>query len=367
MNLARLTTFAATLVLLLLLQGCPSKEPSSTTPIPTPSAPTATPNSSPSSTSIHLRLGNPSNAISSVANPDNYLMVKPQYALSYNKSKGTANWASWHLNQSWLGNTDRQDNFRPDPTLPTGWEKVTPTMYSGSGYDRGHIVPSADRTRSVEDNAATFVMTNMMPQTPDNNRNTWGDLEEYSRELVRRGKELYIIAGPFGTQKQPLKGKVVIPSSTWKIIVVLDRPGAGISDITANTRLIGVNIPNQDAIDNDWRRYRVSVDVIEKLTGYNFLSNVNPSIQKVIESKVDSETSSVNSEPTTQRPLNLESPTPTITAQAGQCSPAYPDVCIPPAPPDLNCDDIEFKNFQVLPPDPHNFDGRDNDGFGCER
>ncbi|MEP0858857.1 hypothetical protein NDI34_22930, partial [Trichocoleus sp. DQ-U1] len=67
-----------------------------------------------------------------------------------------------------------------------------------------------------------------------------------------------------------------------------------------------------------------------------------------------SETSSVNSEPTTQRPLNLESPTPTITAQAGQCSPAYPNVCIPPPPPDLNCGDVEFKNFQVLPPDPHN-------------
>jgi hypothetical protein len=197
-------------------------------------------------------------------------------------------------------------------------------------------------------------MTNMMPQTPDNNRNTWGDLEEYSRELVRQGKELYIIAGPFGTQKQPLKGKVVIPSSTWKIIVVLDRPGAGISNITANTRLIGVNIPNQDAIDNDWRRYTVSVDVIEKLTGYDFLSNVNPSIQKVIESKVDRETISVNSEPTTQRQLNPESPTPTITAPASQCSPAYPDVCIPPPPPDLNCGDVEFKNFKVLPPDPHN-------------
>ncbi|MEP0858495.1 DNA/RNA non-specific endonuclease, partial [Trichocoleus sp. DQ-U1] len=157
MNLARLKTLAATLVLVLLLQGCPIQEPSSTTQRPTPPAPTATPKPSPSSTSIHLKLGNPSNAISSVANPDNYLMVKPQYALSYNKSKGTANWASWQLNQLWLGNTDRQDNFRPDPTLPAGWEKVTPTMYSGSGYDRGHIVPSADRTRSVEDNAATFV------------------------------------------------------------------------------------------------------------------------------------------------------------------------------------------------------------------
>jgi micrococcal nuclease len=39
-------------------------------------------------------------------------------------------------------------------------------------------------------------------------------------------------------------------------------------------------------------------------------------------------------------------------------------VCIPPPPPDLNCGDIPFRNFRVLPPDPHNFDGN-NDGIGC--
>ena len=47
------------------------------------------------------------------------------------------------------------------------------------------------------------------------------------------------------------------------------------------------------------------------------------------------------------------------------CSSAYPQKCIPPAPPDLDCDDIGQKNFLVLPPDPHNFDP-DGDGIGCE-
>lgn len=47
------------------------------------------------------------------------------------------------------------------------------------------------------------------------------------------------------------------------------------------------------------------------------------------------------------------------------CSPAYPTVCIPPAPPDLDCGDIPYRRFQVLPPDPHRFD-RDGDGIGCE-
>jgi endonuclease YncB( thermonuclease family) len=50
---------------------------------------------------------------------------------------------------------------------------------------------------------------------------------------------------------------------------------------------------------------------------------------------------------------------------SGNCDPSYPGVCIAPAPPDLDCGDIPYKRFQVLPPDPHNFD-RDGDGVGCE-
>jgi hypothetical protein len=57
-------------------------------------------------------------------------------------------------------------------------------------------------------------------------------------------------------------------------------------------------------------------------------------------------------------------PTPT-PSDPEECDPSYPTVCIPPPPPDLNCVDIEFRNFQVLDPDPHNFD-TDNDGVGCE-
>ena len=47
------------------------------------------------------------------------------------------------------------------------------------------------------------------------------------------------------------------------------------------------------------------------------------------------------------------------------CDPAYPSVCIPSPPPDLNCGDISHRRFRVLSPDPHGFDG-DNDGIGCE-
>ncbi|MEW5855890.1 MAG: DNA/RNA non-specific endonuclease [Cyanobacteriota bacterium] len=279
----RIQVLASALVLLGLV-GCLATQ-SLQTPVQQPTPEVSTPSSA--LKSVHLMLGNPSGATESVSTPDNYLMVKPQYVLSYNRSKGIPNWVSWQLDSSWLGSAKRQDNFRPDASLPAGWERVTPTFYSGSGYDKGHVVPSADRTKTVEDNSATFLMTNMMPQTPDNKRNTWGNLEDYSRELVSQGKGLYIIAGTTGSQKQPLKGKVTIPATTWKVVVVLDRPGALEGDVIADTRVIAVNIPNKDAVDNDWRTYRVSVDQLEKLTGYDFLSNVDPHAQRVIESKVD--------------------------------------------------------------------------------
>ena len=272
----RLRSLAATLILLTLLVGCSQF----TQVLPTTQKPVR-------SASVHLLLGNPSDATASVANPDNYLMLKPQYALSYNRSKETLNWASWQLNSSWLGSVDRQNNFRPDQSLPPAWEQVTPSDYSGSGYDKGHVVPSGDRTLNVEDNSATFLMTNMMPQTPDNNRHTWEGLESYCRELVSQGKELYIIAGPLGSHGKPLKGKVTIPQTTWKVVVILDHKNAGIKSVTANTRVIAVNVPNQQGINPDWKAYRISVDLLEDMTDYNFLSNVPAVIQDAIEEKID--------------------------------------------------------------------------------
>ena len=276
---------------LVALLGCspaPSQPPTLTqSPTPRTEKPLQPTPIVPTSISPHLLLGNPSSATPTKLTPDNYLMVKNQYALSYNNTKGTANWVAWQLNKSWLGDAERQNNFRPDSTLPAGWVRITPSAYTGSGYDKGHIAPSGDRTRTVEDNSSTFLMTNMMPQTPDNNRNTWGNLEDYCRELVSLGKELYIVAGPFGSLGEPLKGKVTVPKSTWKIVVVLDSPGSELNGIIANTRVIAVNIPNEQEINNDWRAYKVSVDELEKLTGYDFLSNVLPNIQEVLESKVD--------------------------------------------------------------------------------
>ena len=241
------------------------------------------------STSVHLILGNPSIATTSTTNPDNYLLEKPQYALSYNNRKGIPNWVSWQLNSSWLGSVDRKNDFRPDDTLPASWYRVRPTDYRGGNYDRGHLTPSGDRTRNTSDNSATFLMTNMIPQAPENNREVWRELEEYCRELVSQGKELYIVAGPVGEKGKLGNGKVSLPSQTWKVIAVLDRPNLGVRGVTANTRTIAVLMPNSSEVaGTDWRDYRVSVERVESVTGYDFFSNVPKSIQNAIESKKDS-------------------------------------------------------------------------------
>lgn len=65
-------------------------------------------------------------------------------------------------------------------------------------------------------------------------------------------------------------------------------------------------------------------------------------------------------------PTRTSVPTMTVSPDRSDCDPSYPDVCIASPPPSLNCGDVPHKNFRVLPPDPHGFDGNDNDGIGCE-
>jgi endonuclease G, mitochondrial len=265
-----------------------SKE-SSTNPTPSP------PNngSSVATRDEALALGNPSGAVSNTSNEDNFLMVKSTYTLSYNKNKNTANWVSWHLSSAWKGDAARQNDFRPDPSLPQNWYEVTQRDYTDSGFDRGHLCPSDDRDATIEDNQETFFMTNMVPQAPDHNRGIWKNLEEYERTLLGQGNELYVIAGVLGKGGEGEKGfattigrnnNIVVPVSLWKIIVVLPIGENDVSRINTSTKIIAVNIPNKNSVGIDkWSFYTTTIKKLEALTGYDFLSNVPRDIQEVIE------------------------------------------------------------------------------------
>ncbi len=250
------------------------------------------------STNPHLLLGNPSKATPEVRDAENYLMLKPQYALSYSRSKKIPNWVAWQLQAGNLaapGTSRRQNNFRPDPDLPKDWPATRHQDYTGSGFDRGHLANSEDRSSNPIDNSATFLMTNIIPQAPDNNRGVWVELENYCRQLVRQGKELYIFAGPQGQggvgewgSLRELAGGQLVPANTWKVVLVMDRAGAGLPGVSKSTRTIAVVVPNRQGIKgNPWRAYRKSVREVEKLTGYDFFSNVPADVQEAIENRVD--------------------------------------------------------------------------------
>ena len=73
----------------------------------------------------HLLLGNPINATADINNENNFLLTRPQYVFSCSKVRATPNWVSWHVSADWLGQADRQNDFRLDEDLPTGWYRVT--------------------------------------------------------------------------------------------------------------------------------------------------------------------------------------------------------------------------------------------------
>ncbi len=236
-----------------------------------------------------LLFGNPSNATSNIANENNYLMTKAQYTLSYNRSKATSNWVAWRLDSSWFGSAPRQNDFRPDPALPANWYHVTDTDYSGSGYTRGHMCSSGERTRSIPDNSATFLMTNMIPQIADNNSGSWNDFENYLRQLANEGKEIYTFSGGAGNIGTIAGGKIVVPAVTWKVVLILENGNDDLQRVNKSTRTIAIIVPNQEPLNSaaKWREFRTSVDAVEYLTGYDFFSKIPKITQELIERRRD--------------------------------------------------------------------------------
>jgi endonuclease G len=244
----------------------------------------------------NLALGNPSGATADVKNSTNYLLVKPQFTIGYNAQRGTPTWVSWHLNRAWMGTAPRQEDFRPDPALPRGFYAVSRNSYAGSGFDKGHNCPSADRTTDLDDNSATFLMSNMIPQAPNNNQRTWSSLEEWTREQVRRGQEVYVIMGSYGKggtglsgRKTSLdQGRVTVPARVWKVLVILPEGSNDLRRIAAGqARILAIDTPNDQSVSRDWSRYRVSVDAIEAATGLDLLSKLPVDVQTRLQKTVD--------------------------------------------------------------------------------
>ncbi|MBE9661142.1 DNA/RNA non-specific endonuclease [Mucilaginibacter myungsuensis] len=242
----------------------------------------------------NMLMGNPSGAKTSLISKDNYLIDMGYYVESYNATRGTPNWVSWHLdNSNTTGTADRMNDFAAWSDLPKSFFAVQSNSYMGSGFDRGHNCPSADRTSSTAANSATFLMTNMIPQAPKNNQDTWSEFEQHLRRLARQGNEVYIIMGCYGeggigsassaTVKTLAKGKITVPSNIWKVAVILPAGNGDIIRTGSNARVIAINTPNVNTVVKDWRKYIVTVRSIEQATGYDLLSALPQRVQDELE------------------------------------------------------------------------------------
>jgi endonuclease G, mitochondrial len=246
---------------------------------------------------INLTMGNPSGAVSDTNYPSNFLIQRGQYCTSYNRDRGIPNWTAWELDATWSGSAVRQDNYIPDPLVPAQWYHVTANDYTNTGFSKGHMCPSEDRTKTQADNDSLFYMTNMIPQTQTLNGGPWETLESYCRTLSAAGNKLYIYSGTYGEggtgvygyMTQFPNGKVTVPAQAWKVIMVLPAGTNDLSRVNASTRCIAVIMNNDEGPFGSWQSYRVSVDSVEALTGLDFFSNVPVDIQAAIESVVDSQ------------------------------------------------------------------------------
>ena len=244
----------------------------------------------------HVEFGVPRDA----DNSDDFILDKPQFVSSFNKNRGNPNWVSWNLNATQFGAAPRCDCFTMDLSLPLSFYRPVDFDYRNGGYDRGHMVQSESRTTTDQENASTFLLTNILPQAANNNQGPWLRLENHLNDLARiDGKEIYIVAGgEYPAEPATLKneGKIDIPTFTWKVAVIMDA-GEGLADVrsTRDVSVIAVRMPNDlagaalirgdawDDVDFD-----TSVDAIEKATGYDLLAALPDDIEALVESEIAS-------------------------------------------------------------------------------
>lgn len=225
---------------------------------------------------------------------DDIIVRRVEYTASYNPVRGIPNWVSYDLDASHFGPEDRCDCFTFDPELPAGVTHYTTADYTGAGtfqgfgIDRGHLARSFDRTTGSLDNATTYYFSNIIPQASDLNQGPWAEMENFLGDLARdQNKEVYIIAGPAGSQGT-LKGegRITLPAYSWKVAVIMPRD-EGLADVSSveDASVIAVIMPNQPGVrEVDWHTYETTVNAVETLSGYDLLALLPDNIETLMES-----------------------------------------------------------------------------------
>lgn len=198
------------------------------------------------------------------------------FSYRYDASKRISLWVAYPLNTGLIGNGSRGDGWMPDPNLP---ESIQPVLYKGfkygSGYDRGHQIPSADRLEP-KSNSQTFTFTNATPQLHDFNGGIWAELEKVVRTWAKRSDTLYVVTGAIpgtNTIEDNVGNKVNIPSAYYKAVLRLS------TDKTGHKRwsVCAVVLPHRLFPVKTWtenlqlfKQYSVSLLELEAMTGETY-------------------------------------------------------------------------------------------------
>ena len=248
-------------------------------------------------TGHNTELGTPTDA-----NPaDDVVLAKRQYTTSYNPQRGVTNWVSYNLDASHTGSAPRCNCFTRDPQLVAlGFPAYETSDWVNNGsngqWSRGHMAASADWDVSDGDNAATYYLTNMLPQNQAMNGGPWGEFENYLRGRLTGSNQIYIVTGGiftpgrgpngtpgFGTINNA--GKIAIPDSTWKVAVIVpDTRAAAQITAPAQIEVIAINTPNEPPAGGaTWQSYVTTVDRIQRSTGYDLLAALIESVECKVE------------------------------------------------------------------------------------
>ncbi len=208
------------------------------------------------------------------------------FSMLFDTSERIAYWVAYPLNKMYIGNVSRTNDFRPDPFFA-----FTQQMTSSiKGYDRGHQIPSGDRTATEEMNSQTFYYSNMTPQLAGFNQKIWVDMESRVRNWMNYSDTLYVVTGAVLKTKdgnesvQYVKDKngnsIAVPNYYFKVLLNLKFSGA-----SRTYKAIGFWFDHKANSGPLTAAYALSVDDVERRTGFDFFSNLPAEIQAQVESK----------------------------------------------------------------------------------
>lgn len=221
------------------------------------------------------------------------------YTFLYDPQTYTSYWVAYPLCHMHMSK-GRKESWDYDPNLPSsvqtsvarGYGVDVPTEnYPGNFYSRGHQLPNADRNAVPAMMAQTYYSTNITPQIQNGfNAGVWKDLEEAVRAVVPHGDTLYVVTGAslrmVGENLAALKitnrndrKLIPVPNYYWKALLKVRRENGQIVDATS----IGFWLPHKDLKGADFTDYAVSVDQIEKWTGYDLFANLEDKLENTSE------------------------------------------------------------------------------------